>query len=121
MRIAILALCAATFIAGISAARAQDTKASPPQSKTSAEEADLEKALAGSENDSAALVRNLKSYLRKYPDATRKAAVYRALVEACQQIRDNACALEYSERLIAVHPDDSQMMLLAVDLLEERG
>src|ERR1700722_6482603 len=74
-------------------------------------EAALEKALADSGNDSAAMVRNLTNYLKKYPDSPRKAGVYRALVEACQQIQDAACAVEYAERLIAIHPDDADMML----------
>src|SRR5271156_6604769 len=101
MRFAFLAICAAAWMACSTAAIAQDSKPPASQSKISPEEGELEKALAGAENDSAALVRNLKAYLRKYPDASRKAAVYRALVEACQQIRDSTCALEYSERLIA--------------------
>ncbi len=67
------------------------------------------------------MVRNLKEYLQKFPDAPRKPAVYRALVEACQQTHDPTCALEYAERLIALRPDDSQMMLLAVNLLEQHG
>jgi cytochrome c biogenesis protein CcmG, thiol:disulfide interchange protein DsbE len=81
----------------------------------------LQNAISSAGNDSAALVRNLKAYLQKYPDAPRKAAVYRALVEACDQIRDNDCALQYAEQLIAVRPDDSDMMLLAVNLLNQRG
>jgi thiol-disulfide isomerase/thioredoxin len=84
-------------------------------------ELDLQTALASAGNDSAALVRNLQAYLEKYPDAPRKAAVYRALVEACDQVRDNDCALDYAERLIAIRPDDSDMMLLAVNLLKQRG
>ena len=100
-----------------------------PQSKDSAAaiskldadpEVQLQKALALAGNDRAALVRNLKDYLRRFPDAPRKAAVYRALVESCQQIRDDACALEYAEQFIAVQPDDSEMMLLAVHLLRAR-
>lgn len=112
------------------AAAAQNSKPLSPPSKSSSDapskkdpdpDAELQKALADAGNDSAALVRNMKDYLRKFPDAPRKAAVYRALVEACGQIRDETCSLDYSERLIAIRPDDSQMMLLAINLLEERG
>ncbi len=129
LRWAYSAACAAVFLAWSLSASAQDSKSTAPP-KTSQDnpatkavdpEAELQKALADAGNDSAAMVRNLKNYLQKFPGAPRKAGVYRALVEACQQIRDNACALDYAEHLIAVHPDDSQMMLLAVDLLEERG
>jgi thiol-disulfide isomerase/thioredoxin len=99
----------------------QSKDSAAPISKFDADpEVQLQKALAGAGNDRAALVRNLKDYLRRFPDAPRKAAVYRALVESCQQIRDDACALDYAEQFIAVHPDDSEMMLLAVHLLREK-
>jgi thiol-disulfide isomerase/thioredoxin len=95
---------------------------SDPISKKDADaEVGLQKAIADAGNDRSALVRNLKNYLFQFPDAPRKAAVHRALVEACQQLRDSPCALEYAERLIAVHPDDSEMMMLAVNLLEKQG
>ena len=90
-------------------------------SKDAEAEAELEKTLAASGNDSAAIVRNLKSYLARYPDSPRKPAVFRAIVEACQQVRDANCALDYAERLIALRPDDSDMMLLAANLLQQRG
>jgi thiol-disulfide isomerase/thioredoxin len=120
-------LCAGILVASFPVlwARKLDSAAKSSQNNSSTKaaepEAELQKALADAGNDSTAMVRNLKNYLQKFPDAPRKAAVYRALVEACQQIRDNACALDYAERLVAVHPDDSQIMLLAVELLEERG
>jgi Tetratricopeptide repeat len=91
-----------------------------PAKRNADPEAGLQKAEANAENDSAALTRNLKAHLQKFPDAPRKAGVYHALVEACEQLRDSACALDYAERLIALHPDDSQMLLLAVNLLEHR-
>ena len=97
------------------------SKPDPISKKDADAELGLQKAIADSGNDRAALVHNLKNYLLQFPDAPRKAAVHRALVEACQQLRDSACALEYAERLIAVHPDDSEMMMLAVNLLEKQG
>jgi thiol-disulfide isomerase/thioredoxin len=92
-----------------------------PAKRDAETELALQSAISSAGNDSAALVRNLKAYLQKYPDAPRKAAVYRALVEACDQVRDNGCALQYAEQLIAIRPDDSDMMLLAVNLLDQRG
>jgi thiol-disulfide isomerase/thioredoxin len=130
MRLSCLALCVAVLLAPVLAAAAQESNPGPPPSKklpgaparkAPDPQAELQKAFASADNDSAAMVRNLKEYLRQFPDAPRKAAVYRALVEACQQTRDAACAQDYAERLIAVRPDDSQMMLLAVNLLQQRG
>jgi thiol-disulfide isomerase/thioredoxin len=125
-----LAACVLTFSALCSPSRAQNSSPAKSQGKAAPEsaskkeanpDAELEKALASAGNDRAALVRNLKTYLLEYPDAPRKASVFRALVEACQHLRDNVCALEYAERLIAIQPDDSEMMLLAVSLLQQQG
>jgi thiol-disulfide isomerase/thioredoxin len=84
-------------------------------------ESDLEHAISEAANDRAALVRNLEEYLRQYPDAPRKADIYRALVETSQQLQDPARALDYAERLIAIQPEDTDTMMLAVDLLEKQG
>jgi thiol-disulfide isomerase/thioredoxin len=84
-------------------------------------ESELEIALEQAGNDRAAVVRNLEAYLRRFPDAPRKVQVYRALVESAMQLRDRARALEYAERIIALRPDDTAMMLFAVDLLENAG
>ncbi len=123
-------LCASLLLAFSLAAAAQESNPAAPPSKKSPDasakkspdpDAELQKALANAGNDSTAMVRNLEQYLQQFPDAPRKAAVYRALVEACQQTNDARCALDYSERLIAIRPDDSQMMLLAVNLLQQQG
>ncbi len=109
---------------------AQNPQANPAPSKKSQDavskkdadpEIELQKAINDAGNDRAALVRNLKAYLKKFPDAPRKAGVYRALIESCEQLQDDACSLDYSEQLIAVHPDDSEMMMLAVSLLQKKG
>ena len=85
-----------------------------------AEEA-LQRAVDEAGNDRAALVRKLEEYLQNYPNAPRKAAVYRALLEASEQLHDYNRALDYAERLIVVNPDDSQMMMVAAGLLERQG
>lgn len=92
-----------------------------PAQKTDDAESELERAIEEAGNDRAALVQNLKKYLDRFPDAPRKAQVFRAMVEASLQLRDTQGALDYAERLIALRPDDSSMMLLAVDLLERTG
>jgi thiol-disulfide isomerase/thioredoxin len=117
MRAMISTLGAAIFLFSLSVAAAQ---APSPTAEASAEAA-LDKAFATSGNDRAALVRNLQQYLLQYPNSPRKPAVYRALVEACQQLEDDTCALNYAERLIALEPDDSDMMLIAVDYLQGKG
>jgi thiol-disulfide isomerase/thioredoxin len=129
MRSTCLALCASILLAANLATAAQESNSAPPSKKsadasakkTPDPEAELQKALANAGNDSASMIKNLKGYLQEFPDAPRKTAVYRALVEACEQTHDTPCALDYAERLIVTRPDDSQMMLVAVNLLEQRG
>lgn len=125
----LLSLLAIAFVVSPHA-RAQEPAPPSPSSKAAQEaeakkqaeaEAALQKALADAGDDSAALVRNLTAYLARFPDSPRRPSIYRALVEGCQQIRNNDCALDYAERFIALRPDDSQMMLLAVSLLQKRG
>jgi thiol-disulfide isomerase/thioredoxin len=101
-------------------AQQKDSKNQKPASAPDPE-AELQRTLEVAGNDRAALVRQLIDYLDRFPDAPRKAAVYRALVEACQQLQNTSCALDYAERLIAVRPDDAQMMLLAVGILQKQG
>lgn len=130
LRVACLVFCAGIFLASCPGTRAQASPMAGSQSKTPTEanakndaeaENELQKALASAGNDRAALVRNLESYLKRFPDSPRRASVYRALVESCEQLRDSACALDFTERLIAIQPDDSEMMMLAVNLLRQQG
>jgi thiol-disulfide isomerase/thioredoxin len=125
-----LLLLSGIFFAGAWCVRAQNTSppvASPktPSDAISKKDADpemeLQKTIADAGNDRGALVRNLERYLQRFPDAPRKAGVFRALVESCEQVQDDACALKYSEQLIALRPDDSEIMMLAVGLLQKQG
>ena len=93
----------------------------PASKKAEDPDAALDRAVREAGNDRAALIRKLEQYLERYPNATRKTAVYRALVESCEQLNDSNCALENAELFIANHPDDSEMMLVAVNLLDKRG
>jgi thiol-disulfide isomerase/thioredoxin len=126
----ILLLFVGVFLGAAWCARAQNAAppaggAKAPSDAISKKDADpemeLQKTIADAGNDRGALVRNLERYLQRFPDAPRKAAVIRALVESCEQVQDAACALKYSEALIALRPDDSEIMMLAVGLLQKAG
>jgi thiol-disulfide isomerase/thioredoxin len=82
---------------------------------------ELQKAITNAGNDRAALVKNLQAYLEKYPNAPERPQIYRALVEACMQFHDDACATNYAERIVSLTPDDVSMTLLAIQLLERTG
>jgi len=82
---------------------------------------ELQRAISDAGNDRGELVKNLKAFLTKYPEAQERPQIYRALVEACMQFKDDACATDYAERIVALTPDDTSITLLAVRLLERNG
>jgi len=94
-------------------------KESPAKTPSPAEE--LQKAINSAGNDRAALVRNLEDYLQTYPESPQRPQIYRALVEACLQLRDIPRATNYAERIVALTPDDMSITIVAIQLLEKSG
>jgi thiol-disulfide isomerase/thioredoxin len=84
-------------------------------------EAELEEAVKSAGNDRAAFVHNLEAYLKKYPDSPRKMEIYHALVDPEIQLRESAKAIEYAEKCVAANPSDTEMMMIAANLLELQG
>src|ERR1700722_6905596 len=93
----------------------------PAESQDAAPDPDVELQLVVRQagNDSAQLIKNLEAYLGKYPDSPRRGAIYRALLESEMTLHNSKSALEYAEKVIAIQPDDSQSMYVAVTLLEK--
>jgi len=106
-----------------SAPQAEAAKSSPKAAapRPASELEELQQAIDTAGNDRAALVRNLELFLKKYPESRQRPQIYRALVEASLQLRDNARATDYAERIVALAPDDISMTLLAIQLLERNG
>ncbi len=99
----------------------------PPSSKKStapkplSPSDELQQTIEAAGNDRAALVRNLENFLLKYPQAPERPQIFRALVEACLQLRDTPKAASYAERLVSIAPEDMSITLLAIQLLEKTG
>jgi thiol-disulfide isomerase/thioredoxin len=132
--ISVLFLCAlASPVCGQSCAQNEKNQNSslPPtrvaaskqasSAKQPSPEEELQQAIGKSGNDRAALVRNLEAYLKEYPDSRQRPQIYRALVEACLQLRDNTRAADYAERVVALSPDEISMTILTIQLLERNG
>jgi thiol-disulfide isomerase/thioredoxin len=124
--VVILCLCVLASPVG-GQAPAQNEKNQNPSSRAASSskqpspEEQLQQAINNSGNDRAALVRNLEAYLKEYPDSRQRPQIYRALVEASMQLRDNARAAGYAERIVALSPDDISMTILTIQLLERTG
>jgi thiol-disulfide isomerase/thioredoxin len=96
-----------------------DETPAPPKDAAPDPDAELQLAVRQAGNDSATLVQSLEAYLVKYPDSPRRGAIYRALLESEMNLHNQKAALEYAEKVIAIQPEDSQSMYLAVTLLEK--
>ncbi|HSZ18873.1 MAG TPA: TlpA disulfide reductase family protein [Candidatus Acidoferrum sp.] len=96
-----------------------DDAAAPPQNSALDPDAELQLAVRQAGNDSATLIQSLEAYLVKYPDSPRRGAIYRALLESEMNLHNTKSALDYAEKVIAIQPEDSQSMYLAVTLLEK--
>ena len=100
-------------------------KAAAPKPAASAKhpspDEELQQAINNSGSDRAALVRNLETFLKEYPESQQRPQIYRALVEATLQLRDQARAAGYAERIVALTPDDISMTILTIQLLERSG
>jgi thiol-disulfide isomerase/thioredoxin len=92
-----------------------------PVSPEVTERQDLQKAIDEAANDRAALVKNLEAFLKKYPESAQRPQIYRALVESSLQLRDFTRAVDYSERLVALNPDDISNTVLTIQLLDRYG
>jgi thiol-disulfide isomerase/thioredoxin len=86
-----------------------------------AEQQDLQTAINSAANDRAALVKNLEAFLKKYPQSSKRPQIYRALVESSLQLRDFSRAVDYSERLLSINPEDISNSVLAIQLLDRYG
>jgi len=124
---ALAALLVCAMVSQLCAAQRPASQSSNPGStrdKSSAKppnpDEELQRALSDSGSDRAALVRNLDGFLKKYPDYPNRTSVYRALVEASLQLKDNARAADYSERMVSLNPSDISILLLAIELLERQ-
>ncbi|MGB7847095.1 MAG: redoxin family protein [Candidatus Acidiferrum sp.] len=93
----------------------------PQQAIDPAEQVELQKAIQGASNDRAALVKNLEAFLKRYPESLQRAQIYRALVESSMQLRDFPRAVNYSERLVSLNPEDISNTMLTIQLLDRYG
>ena len=92
----------------------------PAAIKQPSPEEELQLAVSTAGNDRATLVRNLEAFLNKHPENENRSQIYRALVEASLQLRDDARASDYAERIVALNPNDIPITMLTIQLLERK-
>jgi thiol-disulfide isomerase/thioredoxin len=96
---------------------------SAPQSTGAAQtpepEGELQAVVQQAGGDNAALIRNLEGYLARYPNTPHREEIYRGLLEAEMQLQNQKRALDYAEQMLGLQPNNTQMLYLAVTLLEK--
>jgi thiol-disulfide isomerase/thioredoxin len=105
------------------------TEAAPASPKSDAQpddrtpvldpDTELRATVQQSAGDNAKLIQNLEAYLERHPDTPRRAAIYRGMMQAALQMNDPKRALEFADKAVAIQPDDSQTLYLAVTALEK--
>src|SRR5260370_8570504 len=79
----------------------------------------MQKAIDDAGNVRVEAARNLEAFLKKHPESSQRAQIYRALVEATLQLRDYPRATEYAERLVAVRAGGTSVKVLGIQLVDK--
>jgi len=105
--------------AGPSEALQQKPKASvgPAEDESDA----LDEAISSAQRDPQALIKNLKSFLLKFPQSPRREQVLRTIFREALQANDPGTATAYAEKLLEAHPDDPALLASLVDLLDRES
>jgi len=93
-------------------AQAQTPPAAPPATAadSSAEQAELSKALSEAGSSPIEFIRVLERHLEKYPKTARRAELERALTKAAIETKDDRRIILYGERVLERDPDDIQVL-----------
>jgi len=99
---------------------AEENQKQPAEgSSTSAqkENAALTEAVESAHRDPQVLIKNLASFLERFPDSPRREQVVLTIYRQALQSNDPHMAIEYGEKLLAIHSGDLALLSSLVDLL----
>ncbi len=82
------------------------TPAAPAPPQTNQQQQDLQNAVNEAGTSPIDLTRTLEAFLKKYPNATQRKEIERALTKAGIDGKDDRRTVEYGERALASTPDD---------------
>jgi len=84
----------------------QPSRQKPPAPPPTAEQQDLERALAAAGASPVEYLRAIESHLARYPNTTRRAELEAAAARAAIEAGDTPDIIEWGERVLARRPDD---------------
>ena len=106
------------------------SKPAPPSSaekssqtaSTDAEESQaLSKALEIGPSDPLELIKNLESFLERYPASARRERVLRTIYSVATKSNDSKRAAAAVERLLEINPEDPELLSVIIDLYERQN
>jgi len=100
------------------AQQTEDKKASAAAPVDSDEE--LRRAIETSGGSETQIIANLESYLKSYPNSSRRSEIENEIYKLSVKMRDRNRAISYAEKLIANDADNIEALTNIVDMLRER-
>lgn len=115
-------MAGSVLLAGL-AVRAQTVSVPQPAAELSqSEQDDLRQALGEAGNSPVDFMHALEEHLKKFPNSPRRAELERALVKSAMDLKDNSRIIRYGEAVLALNPDDMQVLEhVTVALLQTGG
>ena len=99
---------------------ARDSSRAAGSSQPDTESAALDKAVSASPGDPQALIKNLETFLGKYPRSARREQVLRTIYKLALQGNDPRKAAETGEKLLEFNPEDPDLLSALTDLYGRR-
>jgi thiol-disulfide isomerase/thioredoxin len=100
-------------------AQNQTTNKNPEASALDNDE-DLRRAVEAASGSQTEFIKNLESYLQKYPQSARRGEIERELYKIALELRDRNRSIAYAEKLLTSNERDVDVLTNLVSLLRER-
>jgi thiol-disulfide isomerase/thioredoxin len=119
-------LLSPVFLLGVQAPQEPATPSTPPTqaaaqpSQETQESQALQDAVRSAEDNPQALIKNLESFLERFPATTRREQVLDAIYNSALRSNDPQTAIEYGEKLLGLRPDDAGLLISLVSVLERQ-
>jgi thiol-disulfide isomerase/thioredoxin len=94
------------FLAAVVSVAQTPPPVQPPPPQANQQQQDLQRAVDEAGTSPIDLTRTLEAFLQKYPDATQRKEIERALTKAAIDNKDDRRTVLYGERVLASLPDD---------------
>jgi len=106
------------LLAGQSTAKPSEDKAKTADPDAVEQEA-LRKALQSTGANPLVLIKNLETFLERFPETHRREIILRTICQEASEANAPAVTIKYGQMLIAMAPEDSTLLSLLLDALDQ--